>query len=160
MDRATHSLDCSLSGWRNWRKFSLRSFLLAITFVAICLGIWVERAKRQKEAVFALRSKGFSVAYDYYVERGSFNGHGTTWLSPDRPPSRLSSVVGIDFCHNAIQVNLSYGQKNDALPLLRQLPRLRKVIYPWTGPADDKGLKHLRTELPGVEIEAFPAIVG
>jgi hypothetical protein len=70
-------------------------------------------------------------------------------------------VLGIDFCHNATQVNISRTlPSGDVMSLLKRLPRLKKVRYPWTGPQDREAFNLLERELPGVEVEAIVGVVG
>ncbi len=57
---------------RRWYQYSLRSLLMLVTLCAfLCswLAVKIEQGKRQKAAVDALRAKGFTITYDYEVDR-------------------------------------------------------------------------------------------
>jgi len=49
---------------RRWLSFSLRSLLVFVTVLCVCLGIWLERARRQHEIVKAIRDSGGYVEYE------------------------------------------------------------------------------------------------
>src|SRR6476659_4651164 len=50
-----------------WFRFSLRTLLLLITALCVWLGIQVNAARRQREAVAAILKAGGRVHYDYEI---------------------------------------------------------------------------------------------
>src|SRR5262247_3320064 len=95
-----------VSRWRRFRlglRFSLRTFLAAITVFCVLLGWWLHRAKVQREAVAAIRDGAGRVHYDY--ERldfltGDIDAEARPW-----EPAWLLALVGIDFFHDATDVS-------------------------------------------------------
>src|SRR5947209_5037950 len=118
-------------------RFSMRSLLFTVTGIAVSIGFWAERGRRQKVAVDSLRHLGSFVVYDYYHEFIGFEGRR---LFDRREPSSLSQFFEVDFCHSAIEVQIPPRiPLNEALRLLRRLPRLRTVSFSMTkGFGEDK----------------------
>ena len=50
---------------RRWFQYSRRSFLVVVTSLAVWLGIVVNRAGEQQEAVKAIEALGGHVTYDW-----------------------------------------------------------------------------------------------
>jgi hypothetical protein len=76
---------------RRWLQFGMRSLLVAITLVAIPLGVIVNRAERQRRAVERIESLGGTVWYDYQysidptgLRSFKINVEPTNWLSARR----------------------------------------------------------------------------
>jgi hypothetical protein len=129
-------------------RFSLRAFLGGVTLFCILLAWQLHRAKQQKEAVAGIRAAGGWVHYDY--ERPDSL---TASIDPEaRPwePKWLLALVGIDFFHDVVEVNMVYegdGQERqdntkppvNIAPQLAHFPRLRWLLM--SGPfIDDKGM--------------------
>ena len=69
---------------RRWRSYSLRSLLLLTTLAAIVLGVWVNRAERQRRAVAAIRKAGGGVEDGPEPNPPShFRRWLTTWLGDE-----------------------------------------------------------------------------
>jgi hypothetical protein len=69
-----------------WLRFSLRTFVLAITGLCIWLGVLAARAHRQHAAVNAIRAAGGAVVFDYENEGSMPPG-----------PAWLRHLIGDDF---------------------------------------------------------------
>jgi hypothetical protein len=54
--------------WRRFLQFGLGTLLLAITVICVWLGVTVNRARRQREAVAAIERLGGAVLYDYQFD--------------------------------------------------------------------------------------------
>ncbi len=68
---------------RRFLQFSLRTLLVVMTVLAVWLGTWLDRGRREKAAVEALRQKGYvGIHYDYQVDS---NGKRVTNASPPGP---------------------------------------------------------------------------
>jgi hypothetical protein len=107
-------------------RFSLRTWLVAVTALCLWLGWWTQSGLRQKHAVELLKSKGVSVVYDVeYVE--TIPGR----LTPMRlkPAGWLETQLGIDYFHNVAVVSRFYGRssatKQEVLASIRHFPRLK-----------------------------------
>jgi hypothetical protein len=118
-------------------RFSLRAFLGAVTVFCILLAWQLHKAKQQRAAVQAIRDAGGWVHYDYdYSEPGSDQADrgGGPW-----EPNWLLALVGIDFFHDVVEVNMVYQyegstrldntrQPVDIAPHLAHFPRLRSLL--------------------------------
>jgi hypothetical protein len=148
----------------NCRRFSLRTLLIAFTLQAICCAIWAEGARRQRKTVADLRELGVGLQlfYDFEVTRksnGDYKHNGSTATS--NVPSWLLNGLGLDYFHSPVVVYLYIPRPIDALPLLKKLPRLSEVHFPWRGQPDDKAdIDRLKSELPAVNVIIKLAIVG
>lgn len=67
---------------RRWLQFSLRGFLVGVSAFAIWLGLIVEQARRQKEAVAVLEEWGATINYAHQ------------WQGPSKPPLINASPSG------------------------------------------------------------------
>ena len=50
---------------RRWHQYSLRTFIVLVSLVAVGLGIWVARARNQQRAVKSLTALGARVIYEH-----------------------------------------------------------------------------------------------
>jgi len=121
-----------VSGRRPFRlglRFSLRTFLAAITIFCVLLGWRLHRAKMQREAARAIRDGAGRIHYDY--ERldfltGEIDAEARPW-----EPAWLLALVGIDFFHDVTDVSAptDYGRGPAAriAPHLGRLSALRSI---------------------------------
>ncbi len=66
---------------RRFLQFSLRTVLVAMTVLALWLGMWLDRGRREKAAVEALSQKGYvGIMYDYQVDPSG------KWVTNPSPP--------------------------------------------------------------------------
>ena len=162
----------------SFRNFSLRSFLIAFTLLAICFAVWANRARRQRTAVADLRELGVTVYYDFDVTRGlptptSIDDLGGEYELAPGPdgylgtptvsdvPAWLVNSLGIDYFHTTPVVFLDIPRPMDALPFLKRLRNLKEVHFPWRlEPNDQSDLDQLRNELPGVTVISYNAFIG
>ena len=125
-------------------RYSLRGLMLLILVLCIGLGVWAEKARRQRLAVAAIFAQDGFAAYDYEMVNGDYQ--------PGRHPSEpkwLLRVSGIDFFHNVLWVwvalphrDLDSAEKasspdralNPVFAKLADLPGLRKLTL--NGPTD------------------------
>ena len=116
---------------RRWFRFSLRTFLLVVTVLCIWLGIKVNEARRQKEAVDAILKAGGMVHYDYQTlpnipSENHWNiGYNANAL-PTGPPF-LRKLFGDDCFRKVILVRFS--QTDIPESILRQLANLPDITY-------------------------------
>src|SRR5689334_19696866 len=50
---------------RRWLRYSLRTLFVLVTLLCVWLGLWANRAERQKRAVAWFKAHGGEVHYDY-----------------------------------------------------------------------------------------------
>jgi hypothetical protein len=141
---------------RRWFRYSMRTLLLVTTALCIWLGFKVEAARKQREAVAAIKKVGGYVDYDY-----------------DKKPHHLANYCGVDLLHSVISVRVfskpdSPQELRELLPHLSHLPRLRKLSI-INGRFRDVDLQHIAglTELKSLELysnaitgEGFKHLVG
>lgn len=151
---------------RRWFQYSLRSFLILLTALAVWLGIVVQRAREQREAVKAIDALGGGVYYDWHGPPGS-------QLENTGPPAPawLRQLVGDDYFQQAISVNfarliadtpdgyiepLPHLRDEDIralIPSLRQLRGLKSIST--FNDVSNATLQELEDALPGVEIQNY-----
>ncbi|MCX7424285.1 MAG: hypothetical protein NTW96_01400 [Planctomycetia bacterium] len=115
---------------RRWFQYSLRTLLLVVTVAAVLLGIWTGRARRQKEAVEAIRELGGYVGYS------SADG--------DAPgPDWLRKWLGIDYFDSVVCVYVvGDGFTDDDLEQLQSLRGLKSLCL-LAPNITDAGLEHV-----------------
>ena len=93
---------------RRWYQYSLRSLLLLVTLCAFAcswLAVKIERGKRQKTAIAALKAKGITVNYDYEMD-------GDGKLLPNavtNVPQWLRDCLGDDCFATVVEVDVSFS---------------------------------------------------
>jgi len=113
-------------------RFSLRTFLAAITIFCVVFGWRINRARLQRDAVTTIRAAGGTVLYDYqwdfgpeYRYRYKRDAAATPWEA-----AWLLATLGIDFFHDVTWVSTAPRGDKEKLPLnlaphLARFPRLR-----------------------------------
>jgi hypothetical protein len=145
--------------WRLGLRFSLRTFLIGITVFCIVLAWRLHRAKEQRAAAAAIQAAGGWAYYDY-----QFTDPKSLDIDPQaRPwePDWLLKLVGIDFFHDVVSVNLVYNddgpkrldnnkRPTNIAPHLSHFPRLRFLLMSgaWV---DDAGMAEVG-QLRGLEV--------
>src|SRR5262245_41488003 len=87
-------------------QFSVRTLLVVVAVLCVLLAVTMERARRQRAAVSALRAAGASVFYEHEHD-GRIGG---TFQNPlASPPSWAERLLGEDFFHNVVSVYYGYG---------------------------------------------------
>jgi Leucine-rich repeat (LRR) protein len=119
---------------RPWLRFSLRTFFLVVTALCIWIGIRVNAARHQREAIAAILKAGGSVTFDYQLIAGS-GRPGTSATSPAaNPPGPvwLRDLIGEEFFRTAVAVTFDYRAHQRSLTTselaeLSKLPALRTL---------------------------------
>lgn len=141
-------------GIRRYFRFSLRSFLIAVTLSAIWFGTHLRRANIQRDAVKAISDYGGWVRYSYQFPSGSYHYKDFDANAVSPVPKWLIDRVGVDFFHGVVQVNLNYTEdggarqenhnpSDDALEHVGKLSQVRVLLLSDTQ-ASDESLVHLR----------------
>src|SRR5262249_2001048 len=76
---------------RRWLRYSLRTLLVAVTILCVWLGLKVNSARRQREAVATLTRSGADVSFDYQTANNA-----TPDASPPGP-AWLRNLIGDDY---------------------------------------------------------------
>lgn len=113
-------------------QYGLKSLLLAMVCVCLTLGWYVERVRRQQQAVAALTGAG---AYVYYGESDdpfaaeSVIEEPTTWSEwlEFHTPRQLRDALGIDFFRRVNGVSIDVGGADS--PVLGRLPDLASMRH-------------------------------
>jgi hypothetical protein len=162
-----------------WLRFSLRTLLLIVAAVAICLGIKLREARRQEAAVAAIRDLGGWSYYDYQIANDKLVPGAKSWV-----PEWLLAQIGKDFFHDVVEVNMVYNNdgpridnklrytdevkdhlisfprlrrlllcnmqaSDECLGVCRRLKRLEEILMWDASTVTDAGVAELR-ELPGL----------
>jgi hypothetical protein len=127
---------------RRWFQYSLRTLLVVTTLCAIAcswLGVELQQARRQREAVVALEKLGGTVRYDWQFDT---QGYG---LPSPQPPGQplLRRLLGDDFFQSAHAVYLNGTQVGDSgLENFKGMSQLDALFLNDT-PVTGAGLEHL-----------------
>jgi hypothetical protein len=93
------------SGYHSVRfRYSLRTFLLLVTVLAVIGGTFVSRCQQQRRAVAEIERLGGTVFYDYAYRHDDHPGKSSiTWNA--QPPDRwLTRLLGRDVSHRVVGV--------------------------------------------------------
>jgi len=126
---------------RRWLRFSLRTFLLVLTALCIWLGVKVNQARRQKEAVEALRSVGAYVHYAH--QRSATHPEGFDSRIELDVPRWLRDLAGDDFFQTAVSLRIQRSVTDADLVHLAGLPYIEQLELTHSVDVTDEGLAHL-----------------
>lgn len=144
---------------RRWFQYSLRSLLVILTALAVWLGVVVNRAREQREAVGAIEAAGGAVYFDWEFEPDR-KPHGPVWLR---------KIIGDDYFQRATSVCFArlFAETPDGkievvpylrdvdiealIPSLRRLRRLESIST--FSNVSNATILELEEALPGVAIQ-------
>lgn len=126
---------------RRWLQYRLRTVLIVMTVVAVALAWWSHSARRQRDAVAALRKIGADIEYD----------RSLPWIGdksePNLPPcwpQWLLKRMGEDYFARVHSIQLARTQVTDGdLAHLQQLGTVRGLFLFETR-IGDGGLQHIK----------------
>ena len=144
MDAANPRCTKSLPTRRRQKfRYSLRTLLLLATAAAVILGVWANRAERQRRAVAAIYDLRGKVAYDF-----EWRWESGTPSSPFSTPHEssvhewLHKFLGVDYCADADFVLMPRTTTDEGLMHLSALYKLHWLDLGATR-ITDAGLMHL-----------------
>jgi hypothetical protein len=144
---------------RRWLRFSLRTMLLLVTVLGVWLGMRVNQARWQKEAVEALRMRGFYVNYEHWrSDRDPESFDSSRALDV---PLWLRYLAGDDFFQRVVSIGVVPGSTDKDLAHLAALPHIEGFYV--RGPSNkisDAGLAHLPRPDRLVHLNAANTRVG
>lgn len=120
--------------WRRLFQFRLYALLIVTAILAFWMAWWSHTARRQREAVAALRAAGAEVVYDY------------EWHNLKEPPywpAWLVNAIGADYFAKVHYVGDADRRVTDLeLKHLKKLTGIRELNLEY-GKISDAGLEHL-----------------
>jgi hypothetical protein len=127
---------------RRWLRFSLRTLLVLVTVFGVWLGMKVNQARRQKEAVAALGALGMDFHYAHQRDDAYPNS-----IAPGREldvPKWLDELAGYDFFRTVVSVQNIPPVSDEDLAHLAGLPYIERLYVTGSGSnLSDAGLAHL-----------------
>ena len=129
-----------------WPRFSVRTLLLAVTILALWLGIQASQAKRERRAVARIVELGGLVRYDWeHDEAGKYQSDAAP-----PGPDWLRNVIGSEFFQDVVYAQLSFTDANDVdMARVADLPHLETLWLNSTA-IGDEGIAQLR-QLQGLK---------
>ena len=129
---------------RRYLTFSLRTLFVLTTALAVWLGVIVNRAHRQREAVRAIEALGGTIEYERTA--------GPKWLRQLIGDEFLQEVWGVDWASPRMPPVTEANVKS-AIPQLKRLRQLDTIFVP--GTISTATLEELKVALPGSNVEDF-----
>ena len=140
--------------FRSLVQFRLATLLIAITLVGVWLGVWTDRANRQKRALAAIAAARGEVHFAHEFDAAD---HGIPDAQPPGP-KWLRQMIGDDYLQRVAVVYLAdteyYGDlkafglsqiNNEVLRSFESLPDVEVIQLMHTRAITDAGLSHLRS---------------
>lgn len=128
---------------RRYLTFSLRTLFVLVTALAVWLGIVIDRAREQQEAVKAIEALGGVVTYDWqstslYGEYGMYVLWSANQKRDCRSRKWLCPITGDDLFHDVDVVGVPATRLAETMPHLDRLPGLSHllIIFPAGQPPD------------------------
>ena len=119
---------------RRWLRVSLRTVFLLVAILCIWLGLKVNAARKQAEAVATIRAAGGTVYFDNQIEAERKSHAGKLSFNPkavSSTPAWLRALFGDDFFRTAVAASLSSNNEDPTseIPMQRicELPELRNL---------------------------------
>ena len=117
---------------RRWLQFSLRTFFLGLTLVAVWLGSVANHAHQQRDAVNAIEATGGGVVYQWQLRwagkppvPGSFSV--PVYTGKPNGPAWLRRIIGDDYFQDVELVVLSARPPHTEAEMLKTVPRLQRL---------------------------------
>ena len=148
-------------------RFSVRALMLLVLMVAVILGRQVNQARRQRDAVAAIRRYGGWVQYDYEFINDTFIFRRTPlapkWLRRRLGDEYFQDVYGVDLAYQRAGGTGRWQENphssDDVMAHLEAFPRLR-VLRVHKGQATDAAMKHVGNLTSLEELTMEDAEVG
>lgn len=144
---------------RRYLTFSLRTLFILLTALAVWLGIVVNRAREQREAVKAIKALRGSVVYDWELQHTPDGD-----ISDPRPygkptgPAWLRRITGDDYFQEPEIVTFLVNQPLSDEDILKSIPNLQRLrrlkqVDMWK-PAARETVSKLQSALPNCEVRS------
>jgi hypothetical protein len=137
---------------RRWFQYRLRTLLLLMTVVAVWMGFWADRARRQEQAVNKVQELGGHLAFAF-----QFDSQGN-WKKNPKPkaPAWVRNAIGEHYFLSVTILNFDEGSDptDEDLTVLRDLPDLRELTLMNGRRITDQGLMNI-SELKQLRVLAL-----
>jgi hypothetical protein len=146
--------DAAPSRRRRWFRFSLRTFLIAVTLFSLALGFFFSSVQNERRAASAVAEANGRIVYDWQI----LPPGATPKTPPPKPPGPqwLRKYLGPHWFDRIVDVHLNgYNNRNNRnrfaaiAPHLARLPSLRSMTL-WGGEFDAQDYRSL-SELSQLE---------
>ncbi|MEM8946799.1 MAG: hypothetical protein AAGD11_16615 [Planctomycetota bacterium] len=131
-----------MSGFSRLFRVRLRTLLFVVTIFALLVGFVSYKARLQRDAVSALRSRGFGVAYDYQMP--------SLWdpqiQATPFGPKWLHALIGDDYFHSVALVTSGRPVTREDMTHIAAFPELQRLIL-WDCPT-----------ITGEDLQYFPKL--
>ena len=157
MSEPPGKLEPASSGRWRWFRFSLRTFLIAITLVSLALGLFFNRVQNERRAAKAIAEAHGEIVYDWQIRLPGSDPN----VQPVPPgPQWLRKILGPHWFDRIVEVRLNgYINRSErnrfavVAPTLANLPSLRSLSI-WGGElsADEYRLLSKQTQLQSLRL--------
>src|SRR5689334_14298456 len=89
---------------RSWSRFSLRTFLVAITLLSVVLGMYISRVRNERRAAQAISDAYGAIVYDWQTTSPQ---SGPAAASKPPGPAWLRKYVGPHWLDRIVEVRLN-----------------------------------------------------
>jgi hypothetical protein len=124
--------------WRRSLRFSVRGLIVLVLVIGLWLGWLVRSARRQREAIAAIRNVRGQVRYDWQWKNGRAIPRAKPWA-----PKWLVDGLGADYVGHVTMVSMP-GVFDDELVAIGRLSQLRDLYIAPSSAVTDRGLAHLK----------------
>lgn len=115
---------------RRYLTFSLRTLFILLTALAVWLGVAVNRAREQREAVEAIEAAGGEVRYDWQFRRiGGIRVFDRSGRDGPTAPTWLRQTIGDDFFQEVKEAWFFENATEEAFLALSHLPSLQHAGF-------------------------------
>ena len=150
-----NSESATLKPRRRWFQYSLRSFLILLTALAVWLGVVVNRAREQREAVKAIEAMGGVAIYDWQLEGPPLGDFIRNSKKQPDGPAWLRGLIGDEFFQEVNLVLFTPSTQKaerdfvNSVPNIRGLRAVRSIIL---FGCTEKAQIELMAALPNCEV--------
>ena len=135
---------------RRWYQFSLRTLIVVIVLLSVLFGTlsaWLQRGRRQTQAVATIRKYKGNITYDYMSHHNA-DGSVSYGHKVDSPvPVWLIRWLGVDFFHEVVSIDADSGSQHAVWDAIGQFPEVTRLSVSGSslqGPVDVTSLSKLR----------------
>ena len=138
---------------RRWLQFSLRGFLVVLTAFAGWLGVIVNRAREQREAVKAIEAMGGTIVYDWHGDhKCSYSKSDGRWhltfSSKRSGPTWIRELTQqVEEVHFLVPSPEANSHVHESIPHLQRLGPRFGFIY-LEAPVSDEVYEEVKRALP------------
>jgi hypothetical protein len=141
---------------RRYLAFSLRTHFILLTALSVWLGVVVNRAREQREAVKAIKALGGGILYDWQLEYTRAGELVNTDKDAPDGPAWLRRVIGDDFFQHVYFVVFQIIPSTPDADIMKAVPALKRLrglsILGLPSSTSDETRHRIATALPNCEV--------